>query len=297
MSKKHPIISITGSSGAGTTSVQKTFHDIFRREGIKSADIEGDAFHRYDRAGMKEAMKEAEKNPNHHFSHFGPEANILNKLADVFEEYGQTGQGQTRQYIHNDEEAAVHGSASGTFTDWRSFDEDTDLMFYEGLHGAVVSDDVNVAQHADLKVGVVPVINLEWTQKIHRDSSERGYAKEVIMDTILRRMHDYVHYITPQFTETDINFQRVPLVDTSNPFIARSIPTADESMVVIRFANPRGIDFQYLLSMIHDSFMSRANSIVVPGNKMELAMQLIFTPMIMKLVDQSRRAGSASGRT
>ena len=70
-------------------------------------------------------------------------------------------------------------------------------------------------------------------------------------------MHDYVHYICPQFTYTHVNFQRVPVVDTSNPFVARFIPTPDESMLVIRFANPRGIDFPYLLSMLHGSFMSR----------------------------------------
>ncbi|MEE9374937.1 MAG: phosphoribulokinase, partial [Rhizobiaceae bacterium] len=168
MSKKHPIISITGSSGAGTTSVQKTFNEIFRREGIKAMHIEGDAFHRFNRVDMKEEMAKAAKDPNHHFSHFGPEANILDELADVFETYGQTGAGKTRQYIHNDEEAAEHGAPSGTFTDWKPFVADSDLLFYEGLHGAVVTGNVNVAQHADLKVGVVPVINLEWTQKIHR---------------------------------------------------------------------------------------------------------------------------------
>jgi phosphoribulokinase len=58
---------------------------------------------------------------------------------------------------------------------------------------------------------------------------------------------------------------------------------------VIRFRNPRGIDFAYLTSMLHDSFMSRANSIVIPGGKMDLAMQLILTPMIMKLVERRRR--------
>ena len=166
---------------------------------------------------------------------------------------------------------------------------DTDLLFYEGLHGAVVNDKVNIAQYADLKVGVVPVINLEWIQKLHRDKAKRGYSTEAVTDTILRRMHDYVHYICPQFAITDINFQRVPIVDTSNPFIARWIPTPDESMVVIRFANPRGIDFPYLLSMIHDSFMSRPNSIVIPGGKMALALQLILTPMIWRLASESRR--------
>ncbi|MCW2632063.1 MAG: prk, partial [Pseudonocardia sp.] len=91
-------------------------------------------------------------------------------------------------------------------------------------------------------------------------------------------------------SRTHVNFQRVPMVDTSNPFIARTIPTLDESMMVIRFANPHGIDFPYLLSMLHDSFMSRANTIVCPGGKMDLAMQLIFTPMIMRLMDRRRKA-------
>jgi len=154
----------------------------------------------------------------------------------------------------------------------------------------VVTDNVNVAQHADLSIGVVPVINLEWIQKIHRDRSARGYTVEAVTDTILRRMPDYIKYICPQFTETHVNFQRVPMVDTSNPFVARWIPTADESMVVIRFRDPHGIDFSYLVSMIHDSFMSRANSIVVPGNKLDLAMQLILTPMIMKLVERKKRS-------
>ena len=190
----------------------------------------------------------------------------------------------------DDKEAEKYGAPPGTFTEWEPIVAGSNMLFYEGLHGAIVTEDLNVAQHADLKIGVVPVINLEWIQKIHRDKASRGYSTEAVTDTILRRMPDYVRYICPQFTETDVNFQRVPTVDTSNPFIARWIPTPDESLVVIRFANPRGIDFSYLVSMIHDSFMSRANSIVIPGNKMDLAMQLILTPMILKLVERRRRA-------
>jgi phosphoribulokinase len=288
---KHPIISITGSSGSGTTSVKKTFDEIFRREKINAAFIEGDAFHRYDRAGMRLAMEETQKTGNNHFSHFGPEANLLQELEAVFREYAESGTGRTRHYVHDADEAEVYGCAPGTFTEWKALEQGTDLLFYEGLHGAVVTDKVNTAQYGDLKIGVVPVINLEWIQKIHRDRAERGYSKEAVVDTILRRMPDYVNYIGPQFTETDINFQRVPTVDTSNPFIARWIPTPDESMVVIRFRNPRGIDFVYLVKMIHDSFMSRANSIVIPGNKLDLAMQLILTPMILQLIEKKRRAG------
>ena len=134
------------------------------------------------------------------------------------------------------------------------------------------------------------MINLEWIQKIHRDRTARGHSREAVTDTILRRMPDYVEFICPQFTQTDINFQRVPTVDTSNPFIARYIPTPDESMVVIRFSKPRGFDFPYLLSMISQSFMSRRNSIVIPGGKLDLAMQLILTPLILQLVERKRRA-------
>lgn len=289
MSLKYPIVSVTGSSGAGTSTVKHTFDQIFRREGVTAVSIEGDAFHRYNRVDMKQAMKDAEAEGNLNFSHFGANANLLAELESVFKTYGETGTGRTRHYIHNDDEAAQYGKPSGTFTDWEDFGE-SDVLFYEGLHGAVVCEEANVAQYADLRVGVVPVINLEWIQKIHRDSAKRGYSVEAIQNTILRRMPDYVKYITPQFTETDINFQRVPTVDTSNPFVARWIPTPDESLVVIRFKNPRGIDFPYLVSMIHDSWMSRANSIVIPGNKLDLAMQLIITPMINRLIDRKRRA-------
>ena len=288
MSARHPIISITGSSGAGTTSVKRIFEMIFRRENIDAAFIEGDAFHRYDRNAMKKKVAEEEKAGNPNFTHFNIEANELERLEEIFAEYGRRGSGRTRTYVHDEEEAELYGTPPGTFTDWREF-EPSDLLFYEGLHGSVVTEKVNLARHADLKIGVVPVINLEWIQKIHRDRATRGYSTEAVMDVILRRMPDYTRYIVPQFSQTNINFQRVPIVDTSNPFIARWIPTPDESMLVIRFASPRGIDFPYLLSMIHDSFMSRPNSIVVPGNKLDLAMQLILTPLILQLIERKNR--------
>jgi phosphoribulokinase len=288
MSNIHPIISVTGSSGAGTTSVRNIFEQIFRREKVQAAFVEGDAFHRYDRLHMRRVMAEEAAKGNHHFSHFGPEANLLEELEQTFKTYGETGQGRTRHYVHDAAESEKFAKTAGTFTDWESFPGKSDLLFYEGLHGVIVTEKVNLAQYADLKMGVVPVINLEWIQKIHRDRSARGYSTEAVTDTILRRMPDYIRYICPQFTQTDVNFQRIPTVDTSNPFIARLIPTPEESMVVIRFRNPRGIDFCYLLSMIQNSFMSRANSIVIPGGKLDLAMQLILTPLILQLVERKR---------
>jgi phosphoribulokinase len=293
VSRKHPIIAVTGSSGAGTSTVKEAFEHMFRREGIKPAVVEGDSFHRYNRADMKKAMAEAEKEGCRRFSHFGGDANLFPQLEELFASYGDTGKGQRRFYIHNDEEAArfAHlGVGSGEFTPWESLPDDTDCLFYEGLHGCIVTKDNNVAQHADLKIGVVPVINLEWIQKIHRDTSQRGYSEEVVMDTILRRMHDYVHFIVPQFKLTDINFQRVPIVDTSDPIIARDIPTADESLVVIRFRKPDRfrVDFPFLLQMLKGSWMSRRNTIVVPGGKMGLAMELILTPILRRIMEDRR---------
>jgi phosphoribulokinase len=289
MSTRHPVMVITGSSGAGTTSVTRTVEYIFRREGISSVSVEGDAFHRYGRAEMKMAMAREAEAGNNHFSHFGPESNLFGQLEALFRGYGETGTGRIRRYLHDEREAIPYGQPPGTFTPWEEIPQGTEILFYEGLHGAVVTPEFDIACHADLRIGVVPIINLEWIQKLHRDKTARGYSDEAVVDTILRRMPDYLNYIAPQFSRTDVNFQRVPTVDTSNPFIARHIPSADESFLVIRFREPHDIDFPYLLAMLHDSFMSRPNTIVVPGGKMELAMQLILTPMILRLMEQRGR--------
>ena len=290
MSIKHPIIAVTGSSGAGTSTVLQSFKHIFRREKLTAQIIEGDSFHRYDRMAMRAMMKEQEALGNRHFSHFGPEANMLEELEQLFVSYGEKGSGQSRKYLHDAEEAKPYGQEPGTFTPWTELSGESDMLFYEGLHGAYADDKISVASKVDLLIGVVPIINLEWIQKLHRDQKMRGYSQEAVVDTMLRRMPDYINHLCPQFSRTHINFQRVPTVDTSNPFIAGDIPTADESMVVIRFADPRGIDFPYLLSVLHDSIMTRPNSIVVPGGKMGLAMQMILTPMIMRMMDAKRRA-------
>ncbi len=292
MSQKHPVIAVTGSSGAGTSTVKRSFEKIFERESIKPVVIEGDSFHRFDRKAMKAAMQAAEAEGNRHFSHFGPEANLFDRIEELFQTYGETGQGQKRYYLHSDDEAAFHNERMGTsagageFTPWEDIEPGSDLMFYEGLHGLAADGDVDISRFVDLGIGVVPIVNLEWIQKIFRDNEERGYTAEAIVDTILRRMPDYVKYITPQFSRTDINFQRVPTVDTSNPFIARDIPTPDESLVVIRFRDPKkfGTDFPYLLNMIHDSFMSRPNTLVVPGGKMGMAMEIILAPIIHEIL-------------
>ena len=301
MSKKHPVISVTGSSGAGTSTVKRAFEHIFLMQNIKAAIVEGDSYHKYNRADMRAMMKQASAE-GRNMSHFGLEANVLDKLEALFREYGETGNGQRRYYLHNAEEAEYHNSRlsiecqSGEFTPWESIEADADMLFYEGLHGGIVAKDIDVTQYVVLLVGVVPIVNLEWIQKIHRDNAERGYSAEAIVDTILRRMPDYVNYIAPQFSNTHINFQRVPTVDTSNPFICRDIPTLDESFVIIHtnrcFREKFNINFPYLLDMIHDSFMSRHTTLVVPGGKMGFAMELILQPLIDGMLVESKKLQS-----
>ncbi|MEM7195408.1 MAG: phosphoribulokinase [Pseudomonadota bacterium] len=290
MSREHPILAITGSSGAGTTTVKVAFDHIFQRENINAAFVSGDCFHLHTRAEYQELLDTLDDEKDRHLSHFGPEGNDFNALEDLFRNYSNNGSGKYRYYLHDHREARYHSKRlsmslePGTFTPYEDLPKDTDILFYEGLHGLVQGDGYDAAQYVDVGVGVVPTVNLEWIQKIHRDGNERGHSQEAIVDTILRRMPDYVNHITPQFSLTDINFQRVPTVDTSNPFIARDIPTLDESFVVIRFKDwgKFDVDFPYLLSMIHDSFMSRRNTMVVPGGKMGMAIEIIFAPILQK---------------
>jgi len=291
MSVSHPIVAVTGSSGAGTSTVKHAFEDIFRRGGIKPVVIEGDSFHRFDREEMREEAAKAEADGGSTLTHFGPEANCLDRLENLFQTYSESGKGERRFYIHSDAEGIPFGQPAGTFTPWEEIDRNSDLLFYEGLHGGVVTDDVNIAQFVDLLIGVVPVINLEWIQKIKRDCANRGYSQEAVIDIILKRMPDYIHHITPQFSRTHINFQRVPLIDTSNPFVMREIPSADESLVVIRFKDPKMADFPYYLTMLKDAFMSRPNNIVVPAVKMGLAMEVILTPFIEEMMEKKRQRG------
>jgi len=290
MSVAHPIIAVTGSSGAGTSTVKHAFEDIFRRGGIKPVVVEGDSFHKYDRMEMRAAVAEASEK-GEILTHFGPEGNCLDGLERLFQNYSETGKGERRFYIHSDAEGIPFNQPAGTFTPWEEIDGNTDLLFYEGLHGGIVTDDVNIAQFVDLLIGVVPVINLEWIQKIKRDCTNRGYSSEAVVDIILKRMPDYIHHITPQFSRSHINFQRVPLIDTSNPFVMREIPTPDESLVVIRFKDPTMADFPYYLSMLKDSFMSRPNNLVIPAVKMGLAMEIILTPFIEEMMIKKRQRG------
>ena len=90
-------------------------------------------------------------------------------MADIaealFRDYGEAGVGQSRKYLHDATEAAPYKQEPGTFTPWETL-PDSELLFYEGLHGGVTTEKVDIARHVDLLIGVVPVINLEWIQKL-----------------------------------------------------------------------------------------------------------------------------------
>ncbi len=287
MSAKHPIIAVTGSSGAGTTTTSDVFRKMFNMMHIQAAWIEGDSFHRFARPEMDMEIKKA-KEQGRHISYFGAQANDFPKLDAVFRQYAKQGTGEFRRYLHTYDEAVPYNQMPGTFTDWQALPSNTNLMFYEGLHGGIVDGEINVAQHVDLLIGMVPIVNLEWIQKFVRDTRDRGHSREAVTDSIVRSMDDYLHFITPQFSRTHINFQRVPTVDTSNPLNAKGIPSLDESFVVIRFRGIKNVDFPFLLSMIQGAFMSRHNTLVVPGGKMGFAMELIIRPLLQQLIETGK---------
>jgi phosphoribulokinase len=317
MSQNHPIIAVTGSAGAGTTTVRHAFSDIFRRQGLHPALVKGDSFFRYEADEMERLITKSTAE-GHPISHFGPECNLFDKLEELFAQYGKTGTGKAREFVKDEDDAARLGRPVGTFTDWKPIEKGTDLLFYEGMHGGVAAHTwtrrrtspahlaaqgedrrgqhknsgkgVDTAQHVDLLLGIVPAVNLEWIQKIHRDCSKTGCTAEQVTSMILRRLRDYTYFIVPQFALTDINIQRMPLVDTSNPFIARDIPSADESMLIVHFRDPHRFDFPDLLQRIKGSFMSRPNTMVVPGGKLRLALDVICTPLIQDLMENRGRA-------
>src|SRR5690606_42156865 len=142
MSVQHPIVALTGSSGAGTTTAGKAMQRIFARLKVKPATVAGDSFHRFTRRQMAALAAERKYGENNHFS---LAANHMDRLEALFQEYGQQGRGQYRHYVHDDDKALIaEGYESGTFSPWRDLPADTDLLFYEGLHAGVVADGINL---------------------------------------------------------------------------------------------------------------------------------------------------------
>ena len=316
MSQRHPIVAVTGSSGAGLSTIRHAFKFIFQRLKIKAAIVHGDGFRRYTDRQFAALLEEA-RGSGRNVSWFGPECNHFPELESFFKAYGECGSGVYRQYAHTSEHGEELGVPPGEFTAWQPLPPGSNLLFYEGQHGGVVANTwtrrkvdarhfppeidrrvgrqgIDVAQHVDLLIGVAPAINLEWIQKIHRDQKKGTCSPEESVETILRRMDDYIHYIVPQFGLTDINIQRMPLVDTSDPFIARDVPLADESLCVIHFRDRERHDFPDLLERIPDAYLSRRTTMVIPGNRLRLALDAICGPILAGLME-ARSAASGQG--
>lgn len=312
MSQHHPIIAVTGSSGSGLSTIRHAFKFIFRRLNIQPAIVHGDGFRRYTDRQFAALLDEA-RGSGRRLSWFGPECNHFQELETFFKTYGECGNGIYRQYAHTAEHGEELGVQPGEFTDWKPLAPGSDLLFYEGQHGGVVANTwtrrkvdsrhfpaeidrrtgnkgIDVAQHVDLLIGVTPAINLEWIQKIHREHEKNTCTPEESVETILRRMDDYNHYIVPQFGLADINIQRMPLVDTSDPFIARDVPIADESICVIHFRDRERHDFPDLLMRIPGAHMSRPTTMAIPASKLRLALEVICGPILAQFMESRSMA-------
>jgi phosphoribulokinase len=312
MPLKHPIVAVTGSTGAGLSTVRRAFKVVFERLGLKAAMVHGDAFRRYTEPQFAALLDEARAS-GRHLSWFGPECNHFPELEAFFKTYSETGSGVVREYAHDEEHAAKLGLRVGEFAPWQPLPPGSDLLFYEGQHGGLVAQTwtrrkvdarhfppaidrrvnakgIDVAQYVDLLIGIVPAINLEWIQKIHRECARGRCSVEESIETILRRMDDYIHYIVPQFGLTDINIQRIPLVDTSHPFIARDVPTEDESALIVHFRDRERHDFVDLMRRIPGSQMTRPTTMMIPGDALKQALEVICRPLLQDIFDKRRAA-------
>lgn len=287
MSAEYPIVAITGALESGSVAIIQALNRIFYREQVKAAYIDGSAFRRYDRDGMKAATAQA-KAAGRSISHFSPESNHLDKLETLFFQYGATGTGMYRHYLHNAEQARKYNQVAGTFTPWQPMISNSDLLLYRGLHGAAIAGDVDLSQYPDLSIGIAPNANLEWMNKIHHDVRNRHVKREDAQASILKNLDDYVRHITPQFMRTHINFQLIPLVDTANPFTGEAVPSDDECYLIIHVLKKYWPNFVPLLADLQGSFMSRRNTIVIPSSKMLTAIELFLIPIIQDLVKTSR---------
>ncbi len=280
MSKLFPVIALTGASGAGKSNIKEIFTGIFDELDISVLYVEGDSFHKYNRVQMENLIKS-----DNTLTHFSPKANLLKKLENVLSDFGSKGEATVRKYIHSSEEGREHSLSPGNFTAWQQTTRDHSMLFYEGLHGGHSGRDANVLKHIDLLIGIAPVINLEWIQKLHRDIEVRGHSVEHTKNVILARMGDYFKYICPQFSKTDINIQRIPLTDTSNPFDVSEVPKISKSLAIIELKNETkfSCDLIKISEEIKSSFMSSSNTLVVPGLALDTAIKKIFTPIIKTL--------------
>lgn len=298
MLKCYLVVVVIGFFGVGISIVKCVFEYIFVREGIIFVVVEGDSYYCYEWMFMKQVMVDVlVKGEN--FFYFGFEVNFFDKFEELFCIYGEIGVGQKCYYFYSVEEVVEYNVCFGVnfelgqFMFWEDIFLGIDVLFYEGFYGGVKGEGYDVVVLVDLLVGVVLIINFEWIQKIYCDNVECGYFVEVIVDMILCWMFDYINYICLQFSQIDINFQRVFIVDIFNLFICWNILILDESFVIIYFCKgvceKWGIDFGYLLSMIYDFFMFSFISIVVNGGKMGFVMELIFILIIYCMIEEKNK--------
>lgn len=308
MSEQHPVIAVTGASGAGTTAVQQAFKEIFFRQKINAAFLQGSGFLRYSEIESEKYISQSLAD-GRHISCYGPELNDFTRLQNCFSHYSETGCCDMRFKVTEGNQH-LYTAPVGEFTEWQEGPLNADCLFYEGMHGGVVAetwtrrksdnsddvlndrrstkiDGVNVAQYVDLLIGVVPAINLEWIQRIHHDQITHKQSAEQVTVSILEQLQDYIYFIVPQFSITDINFQRMPVVDTSNPFDLQAVPTEKESIVVISFKEPSKYDIENYLQRIDGAFVSGRQSLVIPGGQMKHALDIICAPLIENLVNFS----------
>ncbi len=170
MSVRHPIIAVTGSSGAGTTTVMKTFDHIFRREQHQGPGDRGRFVSRLQPG--RDARARARGGHGQGSDH-QPFRTGVEPVGRARRHDGSLRRHRRRQGapLHPRRRGSASSSSGepGTFTTGSRCRRTATCSSTKGCMAATRTARWMSREKVDLLVGVVPIINLEWIQKLHRD--------------------------------------------------------------------------------------------------------------------------------
>ena len=178
--KENKIITISGDSGAGKTTLAKELSRLFEKQGFKTLVYECDRYHKWERGDENWKI----------FTHLHPEANNIEEAGQDIALLKTNHSIIQRDYDH----------INGKFTIGESI-VPSSIIIVIGLHALY---DSKLNSISDLKIFLDPNEKVKNNWKIWRDKQERGYSKNQVESQIEKRYPFYSRFIEPQKENADL---------------------------------------------------------------------------------------------